>query len=66
MVFTKIVERKSEKKFFLGSEKKNFLHLFFKLYTKYFQNASANYDLVSHPKWNPYLLYDRAYTEVSF
>ena len=35
MVFTKIVERKSEKQFFFGSEKKNFLHLFFKLYTTF-------------------------------
>ena len=65
MVFTKIVERKSEKKFFFGSEKKKFPPSFFQI-IYYFQNASANYDLVSHPKWNPYLFYDRAYTEVSF
>ena len=64
MVFTKIVERKSEKKFFFGSEKKISPSFFQIIY--YFQNASANYDLVSHPKWNPYLSYDRAYTEVSF
>ena len=64
MVFTKIVERKSEKQFFLGVKKK-FPSSFFQI-IYYFQNTSANYDLVSHPKWNPYLLYDRAYTEVSF
>ena len=65
MVFTKIVERKSEKKFFFWEWKKKFPPSFFQI-IYYFQNASANYDLVSHPKWNPYLLYDRAYTEVSF